>query len=161
MTREEFSRQVSNTQEAFRRFLTVLCCGDTLLADDIAQDSYVKAYLSIDSLHDSGKFQSWLYRIGYNLFLNHRQSEHRSLPLDEASAMESGDSADSRLRYERLYRALAQIPRQRRSAILLYYMYGYSAKEIAGIIGTTPDGARQLLARGRRDLQGLLTSQNR
>ncbi len=162
MTREEFSRQVKATQEAFRRFLAALCCGDIQLADDIAQDAYVKAYLSVDSLRDPGKFQPWLYRIGYRLFLNHRQSGHRHQPLEEATAIESEQQADARFRYEKLYDALEQIPRQRRTAILLFYMQGYSAAEIAEITDTTPGAARQLLARGRHDLETLLTSeQNR
>lgn len=50
MTRQEFISQVESSQAAFRRFLVALCCGDSFLADDIAQDAYLKAYLSIDSL---------------------------------------------------------------------------------------------------------------
>ena len=45
MTREQFISHVESTQKAFRRFLVALCCGDTALADDIAQESYIKAYL--------------------------------------------------------------------------------------------------------------------
>lgn len=162
MTREEFTGQVKATQEAFRRFLAALCCGDTQQADDIAQDAYVKAYLSVDSLRDPRKFQSWLYSIGYRLFINHRQSARPHQPLDEAAAIASDQVADARFRYEKLYDALAQIPRQRRTAILLFYMHGYSAAEIAEITDTTPGAARQLLARGRHDLETLLTNaQNR
>ncbi len=64
MTREQFMTHVEGSQRAFRRFLVALCCGDSALADDIAQESYVKAYLSIDSLKDPGRFNAWLYRIG-------------------------------------------------------------------------------------------------
>lgn len=46
MTREEFIAKVECCQKAFRRFLAALCCGDTSLADDIAQESFIKAYLS-------------------------------------------------------------------------------------------------------------------
>ena len=49
MTREQFTAHVEATQKAFRRFLVALCCGDSALADDIAQESYIKAYLSCDS----------------------------------------------------------------------------------------------------------------
>jgi len=62
MTREEFIAKTEGCQRAFRRFLAALCCGDTSLADDIAQESLVKAYLSCNGLKDPDKFNSWLYR---------------------------------------------------------------------------------------------------
>ena len=46
MTREQFISCVEATQKAFGRFLVALYCGDTALADDVAQESYIKAYLS-------------------------------------------------------------------------------------------------------------------
>ena len=52
MNRNEFVRNVESCQKQVRRFLTALCCGDSTMADDIAQDSFVKAYLSCDNLTD-------------------------------------------------------------------------------------------------------------
>lgn len=52
MTREEFTTHVERGRNALRRFLVALCCGDTSLADDIAQEAYIKAYLSSDGLSD-------------------------------------------------------------------------------------------------------------
>ena len=43
MTRDEFEAYVKSSQKGLRRFLTALCCGDSQLADDIAQDTYIKA----------------------------------------------------------------------------------------------------------------------
>ena len=73
MTREQFITHVEGTQKAFRRFLVALCCGDTQLADDIAQEAYIKAYLSCDSFNSPDKFNAWIFRIGYNTFIDHRR----------------------------------------------------------------------------------------
>ena len=62
MTREQFISHVESTQKAFRRFLVALCCGDTALADDIAQESYIKAYLSCDSFSNLEKFNAWIFK---------------------------------------------------------------------------------------------------
>ena len=59
MTREQFITHVENTQKAFRRFLVALCCGDTSLADDVAQEAYIK-YCCPIKLDDRKK--SWLER---------------------------------------------------------------------------------------------------
>lgn len=158
MTRDRFITLVENSQKAFRRFLTALCCGDSALADDLAQESYIKAYLSSDGLEDSSRFNSWLYRIGYNTFLNHRRSEKPhadAAVLDNKSAPESSDSA---FRYQTLYMALDRIPAKERTAILLFYMEGYQTKEIAGIVDTSEEAVRQYLSRGRSHLRSILTS---
>lgn len=59
MTREQFITKAEATQKALRRFLAALCCGDCALADDIAQEAFIKAWLSSESLKDPDKFKTW------------------------------------------------------------------------------------------------------
>ncbi len=158
MTREQFISHVEGTQEALRRFLVALCCGDSALADDIAQESYIKAYLSCDSLNDPGRFNAWIFRIGYNTFINHRRSEKIFSGYDEARDIASADTADSSFRYQELYRALNGLSAKERSSVLLFYMQGYSIKEIAEIEETSQGAVRQHLSRGRNHLRNLLSN---
>lgn len=71
MDRDQFIAQVKTQQNALRSFLLALCGGNLADADDIAQESLIKAYLAIDRYTDSGKFKSWLFKIAHNTFLNH------------------------------------------------------------------------------------------
>ncbi len=158
MTREQFISHVEGTQEALRRFLVALCCGDSALADDIAQESYIKAYLSCDSLNDPGRFNAWIFRIGYNTFINHRRSEKIFSGYDEARDIASADTADASFRYQELYRALNGLSAKERSSVLLFYMQGYSIKEIAEIEETSQGAVRQHLSRGRNHLRSLLSN---
>ena len=48
MTQEQFINHVCREQSSLRRFLTALCCGNTAEADDIAQETLMKAFLSLD-----------------------------------------------------------------------------------------------------------------
>ncbi len=157
MTRGQFISYVEDTQEAFRRFLCALCCGDASLADDVAQEAYIKAYLSCEGFRDNDKFKAWIFRIGYTTFINHRRSEKVFADVDELRDVVSDNASDSQFRYQELYMALNRLPAKERMSVLLFYMEGYSIKEIADIEGASQDAVRQHLSRGRSHLRGLLS----
>lgn len=158
MNRYRFISEVKGTQKAFRRFLVALCCGDSQLADDIAQESYLKAYMSCESVSDAGKFKAWLFKIGYNTFLDSkRRRPVITADYEEAAQIASNHSTDGSFQYQELYRALDLLPDKERLSILLFYMEGYAIKEISEITGATPDSVKQSLSRGRYHLRRLLT----
>ena len=157
MNRQDFITQVEGIQEGFRRFLCALCCGDSAMADDIAQDALLRAYVSLPSLRDSSKFKSWIFSIGYHEFISHSRTRQKPLSLDAASHLVSEVKADDSLRYEALHMALDSLSEKERVAILLFYMEGYGSEEIANIMESTDGAVRQLLSRGRKHLRTLLT----
>ncbi len=156
MTREVFIAHVEREQEALRGFLLALCCGNKGDADDLAQDTLVKAYLSLAGYQDKGKFRSWLFKIAHNTFLNHKASFHTMESIDEARTLIDGTEADSSFEHQDLYLALRTLPPKERSAITLYYMNGYSIKEIATITDVSQDAVKQQLSRGRDKLKARL-----
>lgn len=157
MTREQFIAGVQGTQEVFRRFLVALCCGDGQLADDVAQEAYLKAYMASDSLASPEKFRSWIFSIGYRCFLNNKRAFKEYSGYDDMAAnCDSGDSSDNTFRYQALYNALNRLSPTERNSVLLYYMQGYSVSEIAGMENVSPEAVRQHLSRGRQHLRGLL-----
>lgn len=153
MTREVFIAQVEREQEALRGFLLALCCGNKGDADDLAQDALVKAYLSCSGYQDMGRFRSWLFKIAYNNFLNHKASLRTTESIDEARTLISSHSADSSFEHQSLYLALRTLPPKERSAITLFYLNGYSIKEIAAITETSEDAVKKQLSRGRDKLK--------
>ncbi len=157
MTREQFIVQVKGTQEMFRRFLVALCCGDTRLADDVAQESYIKAYIHSGSIGNEEKFKAWLYRIGYNTFLNFRRGERFNVDYANVQDDTATVRADNAFDYQELYVALNTLSANERTAVLLFYMENYSIKEIAQIQDTTEDAVKKRLSRGRANLRGLLS----
>ena len=153
MTREVFIAHVEREQEALRGFLLALCCGNKDDADDLAQDALVKAYLSLAGYQDKGKFRSWLFKIAYNTFLSHKASCRTMESIDEARRLIGGNEADSSFEHQDLYLALRTLPPKERSAITLFYMNGYSIKEIATITDASQDAVKQQLSRGRDKLK--------
>ena len=156
MTQQQFIHYVEGIQRELRRFLTALCCGDTALADDLAQDTLVKAYLSCDNFREDSKFSTWIYRIAYNTFISNHRSYRPADSLSEATAMESRHKADEPFRYQGLYMALDKLSDKERTAILLYYIQGYTINEISEITETSIDAIKAQLSRGRKHMKGLL-----
>ena len=156
MTRDVFIALVEREQEALRGFLLALCCGKKSDADDLAQDSLVKAYLSSAGYQEKGRFRSWLFKIAYNTFLNHKASCRTMDTLDEARTVISSQSAESSFEHQSLYLALRTLPPKERSAITLYYLNGYDIKEIATITETSEDAVKKQLSRGRDKLKARL-----
>ena len=153
MTREVFIAHVEREQDALRGFLLALCCGNKSDADDLAQDALVKAYLSLTGYRDKGKFRSWLFKIAHNTFLNHKASCRTMGSIDEARTLIGGTEADSSFEHQDLYLALRTLPPKERSAITLYYLNGYSIKEIAVITDASEGAIKQQLSRGRDKLK--------
>lgn len=153
MTRETFIAHVEREQEALRGFLLALCCGNKGDADDLAQEALVKAYLSSAGYQNQERFRSWLYKIAYNTFLNHRASLRSTESIDEARTLISNATADSGFEHQDLYLALRTLPPKERSAITLFYLNGYSIKEIAAITDTSEDAVKKQLSRGRDKLK--------
>ena len=147
---------VEREQEALRGFLLALCCGKKSDADDLAQDSLVKAYLSSAGYQEKGRFRSWIFKIAYNTFLNHKASCRTMDTLDEARTIVSSQSAESSFEHQSLYLALRTLPPKERSAITLYYLNGYDIKEIATITDTSEDAVKKQLSRGRDKLKARL-----
>lgn len=155
MDQSQFTAFVNGEQEKLRRFLLALCCGNRDEADDIAQETLLKAYLSSATYREEGKFAAWVYKIAYRTFLDGRKSRSAATnPLDTAAAVpDQSQQADSVFRYQELHAALAALPPKERTALLLFYMQGYSVREIAQIVACSEDAVRQQLSRGRDQLK--------
>ena len=151
-----FDSLLRKYQSQVRRFLLSLTLGDRQLADDLAQETLVKAYLSCDAYQDQGHFTAWIYRIAYRTFLDHRRNLHPTDRLDTAREVASQEASDGTFRYEALYAALATLPERERTALLLFYLKGYAVKEISDIMECGEDAVKKQLQRGREHLRNKL-----
>lgn len=156
MNQERFISLVKAEQEPLRRFLLGLCCGDDALADDIAQDALVRAYVASANFLGLSKFSTWLFRIAYNCYIDHCRKPGRdydSLESRDALSVPSSDASDSSFRYQQLYQALERIPEKEKAAIVLFYFEDKSIKEISAILGIPTGTVKYHLSCGRAHLK--------
>lgn len=159
MTKEQFIELVGQNQGSLRRFLTVLCSGDSFRADDIAQNALLKAYLSFERFEGKAKFSTWLFRIGYNCFIDSKRDaamsesdelkpSYEQIPDDRISDIDD--------EYQELYLAIAGLTETERTIVLLFYMEEKSVKDIEKIMDMPSGTVRSHLSRARAHLKSYL-----
>ena len=158
MTQERFISQVKAEQESLRRFLLALCGGDAMLADDIAQDALVRAYVASGSFLGLSKFSTWLFRIAYNCYIDHcRKTRPQEVDVVAAADVISADTSDRAFRYQQLYQALDKLPEKEKAAIALFYFEDRSIKEISAILNMPQGTVKYQLSMGRSHLKQHIT----
>ncbi|MGN1256399.1 MAG: RNA polymerase sigma factor [Bacteroidaceae bacterium] len=155
MTREQFVQLVRSEQEALRRFLLALCLGNGEDADDIAQETLLKAYISLAEYDERGKASLWLRRIAYTTFLNSVKARVRRplANLDAVASLSGSSSADEAFRYQELHSALGALAESERTSIVMHYIEGYKVSEVAQVTGQSEAAIKKQLQRGREELK--------
>jgi RNA polymerase sigma-70 factor, ECF subfamily len=156
-----FTELVRRHQARLRAFLRRLCGSDPL-ADDIAQETFIKAYEGLTTFRGGASFRSWLYAIAYREFLQDRRREKAAVRLKDAlqsdaannettsRAIEDGLSMDLR-------RALLGLEETERAALLLCDAAGLSHSEAACVLNAPLGSVKTYIARGRKKMRTALT----
>ena len=151
--RDAFGLLVEAYQPHLRRFLLNLTRGDHDLADDLAQDAFLKAYISIRSFQGISSFKTWLWRIAYNEFISHQRRQHEALDVDEVSVGDESASVASTDAAIDINACLDRLPLNQRTAIILFYQEGRPIKEISKIMSVAEGTVKSLLSRGRQNIK--------
>lgn len=125
-------------------------------AEDVMQETFIKAIGRLDTLRDAGKARAWLLQIARRLCVDFYRRRHRVtfITADVPAPIRECDP-----RIERLYKAVAKLPENYRETILLYYLDGRSCASVAACLDITETAVRQRLVRGRAMLFELLTEE--
>jgi len=139
--------------------------GDAARAEDIAQDAFVKGYLSLRDFRGESRFSTWVCRIAINRCrdLLRRARREVLMPDGEPPLSESVDAGETpaaalerREREEVLRRALARLPLKYREAVVLRHIEGMEFREVGRLLGIAAGAAKVRTFRGREMLRRLL-----
>jgi RNA polymerase sigma factor (sigma-70 family) len=162
-----FSQLVARYQNAVYG-LCYHIVGNFADAQDLTQETFVKAYLDLPRMRDRSKFASWLYRITVNtckMWLRDRKGAD-DLPLeavvqaerdfaDGESPQESAEAEELRLS---ITEAIASLSEKNRLAVTLYYIDGLSYDEIGDFLSLSTSAVKSRLHRARTQLKEELIS---
>ena len=156
--RKAFNQLVEAYQSPIRRFFLNLTNGDEDLSKDLAQDTFIKAWLNIGSFRAAAKFSTWLYRIAYNIFYDYSRAKK---PFSEINAETLGnqlivDSPDSDFGVD-FAQALKILKDDERVAMLLLYMDDQSIAKISKIMNCPQGTVKSHLHRGKEKMKKYLT----
>ena len=167
MDKERFIELVSQEQEPLRRFLQILCKGDSFTADDLAQEALLKAYLSFEKFEGRSRFSTWLFRIAYNCWYDWIKKNGRGEEIVQEKDTQEYTNIpdpsflpDKNFRHQELYLALEKLSWGERAATLLFYMEDKSIKEIEQILEIPSGTVRSHLSRARKHLKECLERKN-
>ena len=113
-----FDQLVKKYQSPVRRFFLNLTCGDNELSDDLAQDTFIKAYTNLASFKNLSNFSTWLYRIAYNVFYDYLRSRKETADLDTREVDTRWNTSQDDVGQQMdVYRALATLKEMERTCI--------------------------------------------
>jgi len=134
-------------------------------AEEVAQDTFVKAYTSLSKYRGEAKFSTWLYTIAYRNSLDVIKIKKRMVStevLQEVSEADAGMVEDAlsylqdKERKKVISDGILQLPEEDAVIITLYYFEEKSIKEIKEIVGLTADNIKIKLYRSRKKLYSIL-----
>lgn len=148
-----FDALLRKYQSQVRRFLLGLTVGDSQLADDLAQETFIKAYMNIGKFRGLSSFSTWIMRIAYNTHYDYRRTHHQTENADTpaVAARSGGTTADCALGID-ILKALATLKPEERTCITLQLIEGQPIDKIASITGMTSGTVKSHLHRGKEKL---------
>lgn len=155
MKKEQLGQLIIASEDTLYHVAKTLLYNDADCADAI-QETIVKAFSKLDTLRQDAYAKTWLIRILMNECYAIMRREKRVISLEDYTPEEVwAENAD----YSDLYEAISRLPEEARLSVTLYYMEGYSVKEIAKLMDTTESAVKNRLARARAKLRNELAEE--
>ena len=152
-----FSELVRRHQGRVRGWLRQLS-GDAMRADDLAQDTFIRAWEKLETYSGKGKFSSWLMKIAYNVFLQAGRGTQRerrladAVQIEQTVSMAAGEFVPD-AEYPDLPKMLAILSPDERIAMILCYAYGCSHGEASEVTGMPLGTIKSHVKRGKEKIR--------
>jgi RNA polymerase sigma-70 factor, ECF subfamily len=128
-------------------------------ADDLTQETILKAWSNMDRFEEGTNLQAWLFTIMRNTFISQCRRDVREVPDPDglkAQAQTCPPEQEGYVDLQDLHRALTQVPPEQREALILVAGAGFSYEEAAAIVGCPVGTVKSRVNRGRLKLAELL-----
>jgi RNA polymerase sigma-70 factor (ECF subfamily) len=142
------------------RAFAMSLCGNVDRADDLVQETLLRAIANINSFEPGTNMSAWLFTILRNLFRSEYRKRRREVADSEgtyAETLKTQPEQTSRVEFEEFRTALAKLPADQREALILVGASGFSYEEAAGICGCAVGTIKSRVNRARTRLAELMS----
>ncbi len=159
-----FSELVKRHQSALRYSLRQLTGWDVSLADDLAQETFIRVYKNLNQYRGDSEFFTWVYRIAYRVFAANYRSRQGQYSRQTLSLMDddvhyekldsdSGNSLENNRLQVEVSKMLEQFQPEQRAALHLHLHREYTHQEIADIMNCPLGTVKSHIQRGKAKLR--------
>lgn len=157
-----FEKQIEEFYPRLHRSMTAYLSGSAIEAEDILQETFLKAYKNLDQFEGKSNMYTWLYSIARNKCIDEfrkqkYESNRSSIPVEEFE-LESDEykSEDKREEVTLLKKAIMQLPEILRSIVVMKSIDGLSYPEISEVTGVNEQTLKNRMFRARKELAIIL-----
>ncbi len=133
---------------------------DDWATDDLLQDTFLKVRKHMDSVRDVSKLSSWIYRIAYNLCLDHFASKKKGGQVKEETDVMIRETVDTEIEQHQMgvcvQKQMDHLPESLRAVLIMYDILGFTHKEISEILDITEENSKVRLHRARKSFKKIL-----
>ncbi|HPE47413.1 MAG TPA: RNA polymerase sigma factor [Hyphomonas sp.] len=138
--------------------------GDRTEAEDVTQETFLRAWKALPDWEPRAKFSTWLHRVALNLCYDILRKRREDLPGELPDLADPAPTPPEQLaqgeRVRAIEAAIADLPERQAAAITLCALQGHSQAEAASIMETSEEALESLLARARRTLRTTLAERS-
>lgn len=153
--REAFAVLLKKYQSPIRAFFRKMCGGDEALADDLAQETFLKAYNGLSRFQGGSQFLTWLYAIAKNVFYEHlrRREQHEELGENDGESYQMASDASLDIA-----KCMLLLEPEERLILSLSYADGLSQTEVAQLMNMPLGTVKTHTLRAKEKLRSSLTA---
>jgi len=132
---------------------------DDVIAQDIMQEAFIKAFKKIESYNGKVSFGAWLKRIVINQsldWLKKQKLDIVEIDNEVISIVDDDWEVDPEIDLSIIYNCIEQLPQKCKNVVKLYLLEGYDHQEVAQILQISEVASRSQLSRGKNKLKELL-----
>lgn len=148
-----FEKVVREHQASVRRLMLTLTKGDDMLSDDLAQEVFIKAYLSWNTFRAMSSTKTWLFRIAYNVFYDYMRANHMDIiAYDNGHELEQQVYNDNSDKVFDVNNAMQMLSLSERLCVTLALIEGEKIKDVAKITKLKENTVKSHIKRGKEKL---------
>ncbi|UAA37411.1 sigma-70 family RNA polymerase sigma factor [Paraneptunicella aestuarii] len=156
---DAFNQLVTRYQSQVRQFLRRLTAGDHALADDLAQETFMKMFSSLNSFRGDSKLSTWLHKIAYHCFLRSQEKDAKYELIDDSNLHSPAPFITHETNDIMLEQLMAKLSIDERTMLTLAYAAGMSHSEIATVTGSAIGTIKSHITRGKAKLTQILNNE--